>query len=270
MTSRLGVRGALRGVGVPVGKALELSVAVAFKKSVTTTLELAALQVQQYRRFHVESSQASPAIAGSMEKDTAASSAGTTTSTPSLRIRVEWPADMSERARRIASNHESGSAAPIQGSQATSSKDLSTFMSKSELEEELEVNDARAFWRRVKSAISWPLSTAATNSLSSTAEASNGAGSPPILYKRYVDGMTAAHHYPSRLLPPNESQPLPPLFFVTPFSLQDSLDHSAQASRLGFGEMRGHKPNVTGMHPKTAVSCKMMFPCICVEFLSTG
>lgn len=270
MNSRLGVRGALRGIGVPVGKALDLSVAVAFKKSVTTTRELAALQVQRCRRFHVDSSQTSPAIAGSKENDTATSSAGTTTSTPSLRIRVEWPADMSERARRIASNHESGSAAPMQGSQATSSKDLSTFISKSELEEELEVNDARAFWRRVKSAISWPLSTAATNALSGAAEASNGAGSPPILYKRYVDGMTAAHHYPSRLLPPNESQPLPPLFFVTPFSLQDSLDHSAQVSRLGFGKMRGHRPSVTGMHPKTAVSCKMMFPCISVEFLSTG
>nr|PIM03250.1 hypothetical protein TGCOUG_231460 [Toxoplasma gondii COUG] len=49
---------------------------------------------------------------------------------------------------------------------------------------------------------------------------------PPITFKKYNEGMHAAHHYPSRLLPPSQSAPLPPNVLVTPFT-----PHSGQGLR---------------------------------------
>ncbi|PHJ15472.1 hypothetical protein CSUI_010715 [Cystoisospora suis] len=40
----------------------------------------------------------------------------------------------------------------------------------------------------------------------------------PITFKRYKEGMTAAHYYPSRLLHPSKAAPLPKGVYVTPFT----------------------------------------------------
>ncbi|KEP63758.1 UNVERIFIED_CONTAM: hypothetical protein HHA_231460 [Hammondia hammondi] len=58
---------------------------------------------------------------------------------------------------------------------------------------------------------------------------------PPITFKKYNDGMHAAHHYPSRLLPPSQSAPLPPNVFVTPFTpqSQQGLREASLAKHAG-------------------------------------
>ncbi|CDI86953.1 hypothetical protein, conserved [Eimeria praecox] len=170
---------------------------------------------------------------------------------------VPWPADILERARRELSADNSSSISSLKGHLGGGPlREPSSFISVSEFQQQLQANDVRALWRRVKRAISWPFTGAAA-----AADASYGAldGAPrgtyssPIVYRRYVDGMTAAHHYPSRLLPPHQATKLPPLFVVTPFDLQEESRQSVQTQ--GF-RLRGrvvHSPSPGKMLPKISV-----------------
>lgn len=166
-----------------------------------------------------------------------------------------WPADITERARRILSDDDSPST-PFNGNAFKDSIGACSFVPRAEMQRQLQAEDAQAFWTRVRRAISRPLSgeaAAADDSFGDLEGSTKGTFASPIVYKRYVDGMTAAHHYPSRLLPPNESRQVPPLLYVTPFDLQESPDSPGQSLGLGF---KGTElfTSRAGMQPKSPVS----------------
>ncbi|KAL8443244.1 hypothetical protein Emag_006031 [Eimeria magna] len=164
---------------------------------------------------------------------------------------VPWPADIQERARCLASQSDF-SKSPLDGSSVGSSSQPTSFVSRAVVHQQLQADDARAFWMRVKRAISRPLSGAAAVSDASFGElqgATKGTVAAPIVYKRYVDGMTAAHHYPSRLLPASEATQIPPLMCVTPFDIEEA---PLRNQSLGFKGTDLFKAP-SGMQPTTTL-----------------
>ncbi|KAL8270865.1 hypothetical protein Esti_005236 [Eimeria stiedai] len=170
---------------------------------------------------------------------------------PSAGTPVAWPADIQERARCLASQNDFSST-PVNASSAGSGSHSSSFVSRAVIHQQLQADDASTFWLRVKRAVSQPLSGAAAAADASFGDlqgATKGTAAAPIVYKRYVDGMTAAHHYPSRLLPASEAAQIPPLLCVTPFDLEEApLGNQS----LGFKGTNLFKAP-SGMQPTTTL-----------------
>ncbi|CDJ53032.1 hypothetical protein, conserved [Eimeria brunetti] len=208
------------------------------------------LPPHQRRCIHNEPSASPSAVQRELREDAADSRAERSpvvAEAPARGPRVEWPADIVERARRELSSGRSTHSPSLQGHHGGPPSEPSSFISLAELQQQLQPNDIRAFWRRVRRAISQPLSgaaAAADPSFGALDGAPRGTDSCPIVYKRYIDGMVAAHHYPSRLLPPRQAMKLPPLFFVTPFALREDAGASAQAQeqRLRERVLRTNSP----------------------------
>ncbi|XP_026189896.1 uncharacterized protein LOC34621449 [Cyclospora cayetanensis] len=171
--------------------------------------------------------------------------------------RAEWPADITERARRVIAAEESSHTAPSEGQTLQRHHGVSGLISQVEMQRQLQAETAQAFWSRVKRTVARPLSGAAAEldaSFGHLEGAPKGTAASPIVYKRYVDGMTAAHHYPARLLPINESTQVPPRFFVTPFDLEENPDPLAHGGRAAGLMGAGLFKSRTGMQPRTALA----------------
>ncbi|KAL8441286.1 hypothetical protein Emed_007582 [Eimeria media] len=156
-----------------------------------------------------------------------------------------------DRARSLASQTDF-SRSPLNGSSAGSSSQPSSFVSRAVVNQQLQADDARAFWMRVKRAVSRPLSGAAAAADASFGDlqgATRGTADAPIVYKRYVDGMTAAHHYPSRLLPASEATQIPPLMCVTPFDIEEAPLRNQNLGFKGTGLFKAP----SGMQPTTTL-----------------
>lgn len=177
-----------------------------------------------------------------------------------------WPADIKESVRR-AMAVDACSSASSGTSTLHNRGDTCSFISQKEMERQLVSKDAQAFWARIRRVIARPVSGAAAladDSFGDLEGANKGTLCNPVVYKRYVDGMTAAHHYPSRLLPASTSTQILPLFYVTPFDLQGNPDAPAPNVTLGFkGTELFKKP--TGMQQRVAVSQKF---CFCGPFFA--
>lgn len=172
-----------------------------------------------------------------------------------IEAQQQWPADITERARRLFSEGELGGAS-AQGAPESSASRAHSFMTSTEMQQHLQAEGAQAFWARVKKAVSRPLSgaTAAQDeSFGALEGAASGSAASPIVYKRYIDGMTAAHHYPCRLLPASLSAQVPPLFYVTPFDLEENPGEAVSAQALGLKGTDLFK-SPKGMQQRTAVS----------------
>lgn len=218
-------------------------------------LGCARLQLHQRRWLHHDPSPSS----SSLQRETREGAGVPPSGNKSVAgPRLEWPADIVERARRELSKGSNDRISMLRDRHAgeVCLSEPSSFISSSEMQQQLQANDLRAFWRRLRRAISQPLSRAAAvadPSFGALQGAPRGTASAPIVYKRYMDGMTAAHHYPSRLLPSNQATKLPPLFFVTPFALQEDADPSAQTQELRLRERVLRATSPGKMLPKISV-----------------
>lgn len=206
-----------------------------------------SLQRQHHEILHVSVS-SSP---GQPEGSPGASVPGI----PNHRAAVSWPADITDRVRQLQSETNFTSK-PLRRSLTDMDSGLSSFISRNEMQRQLQADATHAFWSRVKGVLSGPLSAvaapAAENSFGELEGPSKGSVSPPIVYKGYIDGMTAAHHYPSRLLPASDCSQIPPFLYVAPFDLQGGADPPGHSGALGFrGTDLFRGP--TGIQPKTTV-----------------
>ncbi|PFH38645.1 hypothetical protein BESB_009870 [Besnoitia besnoiti] len=95
-------------------------------------------------------------------------------------------------------------------------------------------------------------------------------GLPPITFKKYQEGMHAAHYYPSRLLPPSHSAPLPGNVLVTPFAthFQQPLSRTSLASRAGVSSPRSRragKPLAASQDPNDGNTNRPQMPVLLTE-----
>ncbi|KAL8440469.1 hypothetical protein Efla_005611 [Eimeria flavescens] len=162
---------------------------------------------------------------------------------------VAWPADIQERARQLVSQSGEPCCEALAKEASGSGSD---FVHRDAVDRQLQVAEAGPFWQQLKRTVARSFSgeaAAADASFGGLEGPLKGTASAPIVYKRFVDGMTAAHHYPSRLLPAGEAAKIPPHFRVTPFDLEDA---SLLSQALGFRGTELFKAP-SGMQPATAL-----------------
>lgn len=173
---------------------------------------------------------------------------------PHHQMTGSWPADITDRIRQLQSE-TNFTTKPLRRSPNDIDNGVDNFISGGDMQRQLQADAAHALWSRVKGALSGPLSGVVAPTVDSFGELggpAKGSVSPPIVYKQHIDGMTAAHHYPSRLLPAGDSSKIPPLLYVTAFDLQGGSDPSGHSGALGFREA-GLFRGPTGIQAKTTL-----------------